>query len=95
MKITIDLNKPFTDTDGNALAEANQNKFLAKLLAASPAGDALKQWDWAITLSKSGVLELDESDFQALEKFVKECKDATTLAKAQLLQALIDARLCK
>lgn len=93
MRIKLNLNRSFVDTEGNELPDGPQSKFLARLLAASPTGDALKLWDWAVALSKTGELELDESDAETLTKFIRETQGTTALAKAQLQQALIEARV--
>lgn len=96
MKIKLDLNFDFVDIAGAKLeGQAPAGRFLAVLLAGSNTGDALKQWEWATKLAKDGILELEDSDFVTLEKFVKDAASATTLSKAQVLQAMLNARLTK
>lgn len=70
----------------------SQGTTLAKLIANSNAGDPLKLWDWAVTINKGEVLELDESDFETLVKFIKDNQQLTILSKAQLLRTMLDAR---
>ncbi len=107
MKIPIDFSKPFLDiaddTDKNAVdgmvpvKGANDQpiplaKPLSNILKAAQAGDALKYLDWAIDLAKTGKLELDESDFETLHKFVKDHQQSQVILRGQLLRAMNDAK---
>jgi hypothetical protein len=48
----------------------------------------LKFWDWAVSLNKGEVLDLDSSDQETIKNFIKDSEGFTILAKAQLLQVL-------
>lgn len=99
----IDLNLPLVDIDGNPLPE--ETKPLSKVLTArlsmvsvevlTPLGvSAVKAYDWAKILSKSGGLSLDTED---LEKFVKVCQalQLPLLIVGQVLDIVAEAKKSK
>lgn len=91
--ITLDLNKPLLDLEGNSVKDTDGKEItigilLASQLISSSEGDALKFLDWAITLKQGKSLPLDASDKQTLETFVKGVKTLTNLGKGRILQEL-------
>jgi hypothetical protein len=83
----LDLNFNLKDLDGGEIAEAKVSKLLAGLLMSQKEGDAVKFFDWAVTLHKTGIIEVDSSDFSTIKKLVSDNKEyLTMIAKAQLLK---------
>lgn len=82
----LNLTKSFTDLDGKE-SETNMGKVLANMLASAQKGDAIKFYDWAISLFRTGVIEIDESDKKTLEKFVT-ASGASMAIQGQLLKVL-------
>jgi len=85
----INLNKPITDLDGNAIPDSNLGKLVAQMLSTTNKGDALKYMAWAIKLHNGEELELDPTDFETLKSFIKDHEQLTVLSKAQMLQCFI------
>lgn len=95
--ITLDLNKSLLDLDGNPVKDSDDKPvtvgiLLAGQLVNSSEGDALKFLDWAITLKQGKSLQLDASDKQTLETFVKGVKTLTNLGKGRILQEIAAAK---
>lgn len=95
--ITLDLNKPLLDLENNSVKDGDGNGvavgvLLAGQLINSSEGDALKFLDWAITLKRGKPLQLDGSDKQTLETFVKGVKTLTNLGKGRILQEIAIAK---
>jgi hypothetical protein len=84
----LDFNFDLLGLDQQPIEGANAGKLLASALAAGSKGDALKFWDWAVSLNKGEVLDLDSSDQETIKNFIKDSEGFTILAKAQLLQVL-------
>jgi hypothetical protein len=80
----LNLNFAITDLDGNELAKAN--KLMAASLMGEKNGDAVKYFDWAMTLNKSGIIEVDESDFNKIKEIVDKTEAITIIVKAQILK---------
>jgi len=84
------FNKPLLDLEGNPLKDANgeinMGKALAQHLAQLSKGNAVKIFDWAITLNKKGVLTLDRTDARDLRRTIDNMDSITVLFKAQLLE---------
>jgi hypothetical protein len=80
----LDLNFAITDLDGNELAKAN--KLMAASLMQEKNGDAVKYFDWAMTLNKEGAISVDESDFNKIKEVVEKTEAVTIIVKAQLLK---------
>ena len=98
--ITLDLNKPLLNLDNEAVKDetdkvATIGVLLASQLINSAEGDALKFLDWAITLKQGKPLQLDGSDKQTLESFVKGVKTLTNLGKGRILQEIAAAKEVK
>ena len=82
----INLNKNLLDLEGKDLPDSNLGKLVGQLLSQANEGDALKLWDWARKLYAGKELDLDPSDTQTFEAFIKNNKSLTILAKAQILE---------
>jgi len=80
----LNLNFPITDLDGLELAKAN--KLMAGALMQEKNGDAVKYFDWAMTLNKEGVIEVDASDFNKIKEIAEKSEAITIIVKAQLLK---------
>ena len=89
----INLNKNLLDLEGKDLPDSNLGKLVGQLLSQSNEGDALKLWDWARKLYSGKELDLDPSDTQTFEAFIKANKSLTVLAKAQILELLTSAKV--
>lgn len=70
----FNINKQFKDLAGTELKgdENNMAKVLANALYYTNSGKSLKGADWAFTLFKTGVIELDENDFELIMAFVQK-----------------------
>jgi len=84
----LNFNFDLLGLDEQPIEGANAGKLLANALAQGSKGDALKLWDWAVSLNKGEVLDLDSSDQETIKNFIKDSEGFTILAKAQLLQVL-------
>lgn len=86
----VDLNFQIKDLDGNDIGLAN--KAFANTLMAEKSGDAVKLFDWAMTLNKSGIIEVDESDFNKIKDIIEKSETLFIIAKAQLLKYLLTVK---
>jgi hypothetical protein len=84
----VNLNFNLKGVDGVELPEANAGKLVAKLLAESNKGDALKMFAWAKELYSGNTLNLDPSDAKILNEFISTSEMLTNLAKAQIVEIL-------
>lgn len=86
----LDLNFPFIGIDENPIMQQGKEliagEVLAGVLISEVKGDAIKYFDWAVSLNKRKVIEIDESDFIKLKSLVSETEKLTILLKAQLLK---------
>jgi len=85
----IDLNFELKDLNGNPLTgNVIAGQFIANLLVGETQGDAVKFFDWAMTLNKKEAISVDDSDFNKIKEVVKNSDKVTILAKAQILKHL-------
>lgn len=84
----LDFNFNLIDLDGNQIENANAGKLLANTLVQQAKGDAVKYWEWALSLNKGEIIDLDSSDQETLKSFIKDSEALAVLAKGQLLQVL-------
>lgn len=86
----LDLNFPFVGIDENPILQQGKEliagEVLAGVMISEVKGDAIKYFDWAVSLNKRKVIEIDESDFIKLKSLVSETEKLTILLKAQLLK---------
>lgn len=100
--VKVDLDKGFTDLSGNTAIVKDENgssvkaptmgQSLAMRLVAGQSDDFLKLYGWAVKLNAGEALELDDSDLQKLESFIKECKELNNMGKAQFWQEIQKAK---
>lgn len=84
MKLNFNFN--LVDLDGKEIDNANAGKVIANSLVQQSKGDALKFWEWALSLNKGTVLDLDTSDQETLKNFVKDSEQFPIISKAQILK---------
>jgi hypothetical protein len=84
----LDFNFNLLDLDGKQIENANAGKLLANTLVQQSKGDALKFWEWAVSINKGEILDLDSSDQETLKNFIKDSENFAIIAKAQLLQVI-------
>jgi saccharopine dehydrogenase-like NADP-dependent oxidoreductase len=82
----VELNFDVTDLEGRKIANAGQ--LLAGLLMSETKGDAVKYFDWAMTLQKLEPIQLDASDLSKVKALISETEKLTILAKAPILKYL-------
>lgn len=87
--IKIDLNTPLEGLDGAAFQDnATQAKVLANTLVSGPEGDAIKCYDWGVSLYRTGIIEVDAADLETLKGLVKANQRLFNLAKGPILKTL-------
>ena len=82
----LNLNFAITDLDGKELIQAN--KLMANSLMGEKKGDSIKLFDWAMTLNKEGIIDVDASDLTKLKDITENSESLAILAKAQILKYL-------
>ena len=87
---TINLNEAITSIDGTQIKENDKpvtlGMLLGQQLAGSNKGEALKFYDWAVSLYKGDEISVDDTDLEKIKTFVKDSEQLTNLAKAQILK---------
>lgn len=87
--IKVDLTAPLEGLDGVALSDnTTQARVLANSLVSGPEGDAIKCYDWGVSLYKTGMIEVDASDLETLKGLVKSNQRLANLAKGPILKTL-------
>lgn len=93
--VKIDLNIPFVNLDGKHSTD-NESSTLGKIagstMAVAQEVDALKFFTWAQKFYNGQSIEVDESDFNSIQRFFESHKSLFVVAKAQILRALIDCK---
>ena len=89
MKLNFNFN--LLDLEGKELLErdgstVNAGKLLANSLVQQTKGDAIKFFEWALSLNKGEILDLDTSDQETLKKFITDSEGIIILAKGPLLK---------
>lgn len=95
--IKLDLNWRLKNLDGKEMEGdeegAHAGKLIASLLSrATEAESPIKFFDWALKLYNKQDLQLDDSDFETLKKFVKSHKGLFAIAQAQILTYFTEAK---
>jgi hypothetical protein len=91
--MTLDFNFNLKDLDGAELTPAqNAGKHAATAMVTQPHGNALKMWDWAVALNSGKPIEVDNADFEVIQKFIETSVSLTILSKHQLLQVMKEAK---
>lgn len=86
--ITIDLNHPLQDLDGNPINDTNLGKNIAAQLVTVAQGNVVKHYDWAVALHRGKPIEVDNADFDYLKHFVENSASITILGKKQILDLM-------
>ena len=85
--IKLNFNKDFIGLDGKVIeGQGKLSKMIGNMLANSQTGDAVKYLSWGIQLYKDGVLEVDQSDFDAIKSFINDNKTVAVMLKGRLLE---------
>ena len=86
----LDLNFAFVGIDETPIVQQGKEliagEVIAGVLISEVKGDAIKYFDWAVSLNKRKVIEIDDSYFIKLKSLVSETEKLTILLKAQLLK---------
>ena len=89
--IKINLSNAVLDLSGVSIPDMTLGKLVGNQLAASNKGDALKYYDWALSLYKGEDILVDKSDFKRIKEFVENSEQLTNLVKAQTIKVLDEA----
>lgn len=82
----VNFNWELKDLNGNNIG--NASVLVAQMLAGETKGDAIKCFDWAMSLNAKKTIEVDNSDFIKIKELINANQNVTLLAKAQLLKCL-------
>lgn len=89
-----DFRKPLKDLDGTILKddgkEVNLDKFLANTIKNSAIGEdiVLKLFGYAVDLTETGKIALDDEDKEKLKKYILSHPGITALGKGRLCAVL-------
>lgn len=96
LNMTLDLNFPLKGLPNNGDPGADLGttaaRVLAEALMSATKGDALKQYEQAIMLAGCGKIDLDSSDKETLQRFVKENDNLRVIAKGPILKAISELK---
>lgn len=86
----VDLNKPFLDMDESPIKDDSDkplmlNKILANHLLGLGKENVMKFYDWGFSLWKDGIIDVDRTDSEMLQKFIENLDGVTRLLKGRLL----------
>ncbi len=82
------FNKPMLDLNDESIPGETLGQRLSGFLAGATKGDAIKMFEWARTLYKNEVLDLDTSDQKKLNAFISEHEGISNILKAQCLEVM-------
>lgn len=91
--LEINLNVPLKNLDNQPVIDAQGKviilgQALAHVLTNGSKGNAIKHYDWAMTMWKGETLKVDESDAKMLRTLIEESEIMTILAKAQIIKII-------
>jgi hypothetical protein len=89
---TLDLKWNIKDLDGKDIQEAKASELLGVALINDKGGDAVKLFDWAVTLRKEAIIIVDDSDFTKIKDIVENSEQLPIITKAQLLKYFISVK---
>jgi hypothetical protein len=93
VEIRVNFNTNLVGLDGEEIGEDSLAKLVAGAMAASSEGDSVKMYHWATKLWDGKELLLDNSDFKAIENFIKDGKHhLTNLVRGQALNVMSTAK---
>lgn len=82
----VDLTFELRDLNNEIIATAS--KIIAGLLMSELKGNAEKLFDWAISLNKNEVIEMDNADFAQFKEIIRNSERISIMAKAPILKYL-------
>lgn len=89
----LSLHFTFVDLAGNDISYNGEVQWLDKSLANNLTNavgpEPVKFNDWALKLYREGEIEVDQTDWDKLKKFVMDMKDVSNGYKAQLLSHFV------
>ncbi len=92
----INFNALLKNLDGKDMMDGGETVKLGRLLGTqliqTPKGEVLKHYDWAMKMHHGEPIELDKTDVEYLEKFIKDHEAMPILWKAQLLECISNAK---
>ena len=80
----VDLNFDLVDLEGVLISKAN--KIIAGLLMSEMKGDSVKLFDWAVSFSKDGIVEMDAADLESFKSLLKTTERISVMAKAPIIK---------
>lgn len=83
---TVNFNFELKDLNGNDIG--NAGVLVAQILMGETKGDAIKCFDWAMSLNKKETISVDNSDLIKIKQLINDSEKLTLLAKAQFLRCL-------
>lgn len=89
--VKLNLNKMLLGLDGKDHSSKDEDrlaKILATRLSYSNKGEAVKLFDWSMSLWKDGEILVDKADLDFLVNFVKEDEQMYNFVKAQIIAVL-------
>lgn len=87
-KVTDAQGRIIVGEDGKPIEGESKAKFLANLISGDNKLNALKSWNWALTLFDKEKFFVDDEDRKLICAFIRDHEKITVLAKAQLLADL-------
>lgn len=90
----LDFSKPFLLIDGTEAKNPDGSVVVLKtvlannLVSKTGKDNIIKIFDWALTVQKTGFLELDKADQTTLRELIEKDEHLTYLGKGRLLEIL-------
>jgi hypothetical protein len=93
----LNFNKPFVDLAGVQVMNETGEKqtlgiILSNQLALANTTDFMKFSDWAIKIFKNETIQVDDTDYEKILKFVETHPHLTATAKRQLIDHIKKAK---
>lgn len=83
----LNLNFKLKDLDGTEVEGDTMNKHIANFLKAENT-NTMKFMDWAFTLWKGNVLEIDKTDMELLKRTITDTQKITNIAKYAVIEKI-------
>lgn len=88
----INLDKCLIGLDGQEIKNSKMSQQVATIIGNSNKGNAIKLFDQALSLYKTGEVELDDVDYKAIYELIEHTDVFTNLCKGQVLKELISQK---
>jgi hypothetical protein len=85
--VILDLNRPLCNLNGQPSGTTFANLLAAELVS-TPEGPAFQFYDWAVSLTTRGSMELTDQELFSLRDWVLTSKTMTILAKVQIARRI-------